>query len=362
MKLIGQGVSSCVITPPYSCKTQAIPKKSIGKVLPHKKAVEEETKYKIVNSLDPKRIFSPKKVFRCPIEKNIRQVFRDLKDIECRTFIDKEDKIRDLEQIVMTYHGKPLHKSDLMNIHTRRKNNEQFETYIRREIMRLLYCGSVLRSHKLSHLDLHAGNILVNEQTGKFTVIDFGELTQDKHVYTYVKDRVFTKKDYTQFPPELVIISEILSHKNKNEIVNSIKTMNTRVKSLLHEGLRTGRGSSYLVQAMNEIQGLKSIVNIMDPTEFPSMVRDNLYSLRCGSLLCLNELLRMGHSFSYICALCFVTIDSYAIGTIIHFILRKVTLTEHTFVRLQSIAERMCSLNIHSRMSSREALIDIKKE
>ena len=62
MKLIGQGVTSCVIQPPYPCDNKDIPKNSIAKILSNKKAVEEENKYKIIHSYDPKRIKSGKLV------------------------------------------------------------------------------------------------------------------------------------------------------------------------------------------------------------------------------------------------------------------------------------------------------------
>jgi serine/threonine protein kinase len=364
MKLVGQGVQSCVIQPPYSCDTEKIPKNSVSKILTREKAIEEENKYKIVHSYDPKRIFSPKNVFRCEISKPTRDVLHDLNKLRCTTFKNKRHKVYSLEQIVMTKHGIPLHKTNLSSFY---KDINTCETYIVREIRRLLYCASVLRSHKYSHMDLHSGNILVDKTTGKLTVIDFGELTKDINIYSYIRDRKFTKRDYTQFPPETVIISTILSTDTREETGSEIKNMSSDIVRLLQHGYTTGRLAGELVGVLKKTKYLSCLSDIMDPTNFPSISRDNLYSLRCGALLSLRNILKQGKSFSYACALSFVTIDSYAIGEIIKTILKHVILNDPVFYSKSILRDintkiyKLTNTNINERTSARSVLIDINK-
>jgi hypothetical protein len=364
MKLIGQGVTSCVIQPPYPCDNKDIPKNSIAKILPNKKAVEEENKYKIIHSYDPKRIFSPKSVFRCNIPKDTKDVLRDLARVKCNTFQKKNRSINDLEQLIMTPHGAPLYKTDLSRFYN---NVYDCKRYIIREIKRLLYCGSILRKHKMSHMDLHSGNVLVDKKSGKFTVIDFGELTGDRNVFAYIRDRSFTKRDYTQFPPEIVILSALMNSGRQKEIGSAIKNMSPVILRLLVHGQKTGRLSGELIRELRSVKGLVPLVSVMDPSTFPSTARENLYSIRCGSLLSIYTILKKGVSLSFVYALSFVTIDSYAIGNIINTILNKVMVSnqdyyiENKFNTIRDEVHKMTNTNIQERIGSRKVLIDISK-
>jgi serine/threonine protein kinase len=363
MKLVGQGVSSCVLYPPYPCDgdNTKIRKNMVGKVMRDDKASDEEKRYQIVHSLDPKRIFSPKKVFRCKIGKHTKSLLSKLNTLECNTFKGKQ--VDKLEQIIMTNHGIPLYTYSFDKF-----NNVKY--YIR-EIKRLLYCVSVLRKNRLSHMDLHTGNILVDPKTGKCTVIDFGELTRDKDVYSYVQRRVFTKKDYVQFPPELIILSVIISHKNREDIGRVIETLDTKLVSMLKQGASSGRLSGEIVREFSSRSKYHKIIgDLLNPEDFPEISRENLFSLRCKALLTLRDTIRVYKSFAYACAMSFVTIDSYAIGLILQKISQKIVMNNldivktNEFQTVQGIIKRMTSSYIQERISSKQALdiiIDLNK-
>lgn len=363
MKLVGQGVSSCVLCPPYPCAGDngKIERNMVGKIMRSSKAEEEEKKYQLVHSLDPKRIFSPKKVFRCSIGTNTKSLLSKLRILECNTFKDK--KIKTLEQIVMTHHGIPLHKFKF-NKHNNLK-------YFIRETKRLLYFTSILRENRLSHMDLHPANVLLDPKSGICTIIDFGELTSDKDVYSYVQQRVFTKKDYIQFPPELIIVSIIVSHKHRERIGSVLKSLNPRFVSLLEHGERTGRLSGVIVREFSLRSKYHKIIgDFLNPEGFPEISRENLFSLRCKAILTIHTLLKSGKSFAYVCAMCFVTIDSYAMGLLLQKISEKVSLQNLDIVNtrefqvVQGVIKRLTSSYIQERISSKEALdiiIDLKK-
>lgn len=346
MKLIGEGVSSCVIHPPYACKNKTFRKNHIGKLMNTKKAVEEEIRYKIVDSLDPKRIFSPAEVLRCIPVTPVYSILKKLKEMKCGTELKN-----DIEQIVMTYHGTPLHITDLSRFTS--------VDYVLREVNRLLYCTYTLRSNKYSHMDLHSGNVLVNPESGRLTVIDFGELTADKDVYQYIQRRIFTKKDYTQFPPELVFLSVIVSREDKDLIVGALKNVGGDVVRLLKHGVKTGRGGEDTTRILKaSSRYLEPVAELLDPSMYPRGSRDTLYAMRCGSLLSMIATLRTGNTLAYLCAMSFVTIDSYAIGRLIGIFLQK---TMNRQPKLQEIVDRLSHTSIQKRISAKEALIDIRK-
>lgn len=364
MKLIGEGVSSCVLYPPYPCdgNNTKIKRNMVGKIMRSDKADDEEKRYQMIHSLDPKRIFSPKEVFRCKVGKDTKLLLSKLNSLECNTFEGK--KIDKLDQIVMTNHGIPLHKYSF----NRFKNVK----YYMREIKRLLYCTTILRKNKLSHMDLHSGNVLVDPKTGKCTIIDFGELTRDKSVYSYVQKRVFTKKDYIQFPPELIILSVIISHKDRERIGRVIESLDSTIVNMLEQGGKTGRLSGVIIREFNSRSKYHKLIgNLLNPEEFPEVSRDNLFSLRCKGLLSIRNMITKYKSFAYACAMCFVTIDSYGVGLIIQMLSQKITMQNldiantNEFQIIQKIIKRMTSSYMEERISSKQALdiiIDLSKQ
>lgn len=325
------------------------------------KAREEEEKYRIVHSLDPKRIFSPKYVKKCEIGKHTPTLLGKLSTMKCNTFKDK--KVKDLEQMIMTDHGIPLYKTSFIEFHSLK--------YYVREVKRLLYCAMILRSNGYSHMDLHPGNILVDPSSGKCTVIDFGELTRDKDIYEYIQRRVFTKKDYTQFPPELILLSIIVSHKNREGIGRVLGTLDDKILYLLHKGGNAGRASGVILGELRKRSKYHAILaEFLDPKEFPESSRENLFSLRCKAILTLHTLIRSKKSFAYACAMSFVTIDSYAIGLILSLLSQKISMRNleitntNEFQVIQKITKRLVHSNISERMSAKEALeiiIDLNK-
>ena len=363
MKLVGQGVSSCVLYPPYPCDgdNTKLKRNMVGKVMRFGKAEEEERRYQIVHSLDPKRIFSPKNVFRCKIGNHTKTLLSKLNTLDCSTFKGKD--VHKLEQIVMTNHGVPLYKYSFD-----RFNNLK---YYMREIKRLLYCTTVLRKNRLSHMDLHTANVLVDPKTGKCTVIDFGELTRDKDVYAYVRKRVFTKKDYVQFPPELIILSVILSHKDREDIGRVIEKLDPKLVAMLTHSGTTGRQSGEIVREFRARSAYHKIIgDLLNPEDFPETSRENLFSLRCKALLAIRNTIKIYKSFAYACAMCFVTIDSYAMGLLLQKLSQKITMENldlvktNEFQKVQGIIKRMISSSIEERISSKQALdiiIDLNK-
>jgi serine/threonine protein kinase len=362
MKLVGEGVSSCVIHPPYSCDSmKRMNGNMVGKIMKPSKAKEEEDRYSIIHSLDPKRIFSPKKVFRCKIGEQTPEILSKLKSLRCKTFQDRP--VNNLEQIVMTHHGIPMYKFSF----------DRFtgQKYLLREAKRLLYCGSLLRKHKLSHMDLHSGNILVDPSNGKCTVIDFGELTRDKDVYGYIQKRVFTKKDYVQFPPELILLSMIVSDSNREEIGSILHALQPKDVELLKRGAKSGTYASVLMGELSRrSKHHKILIDYLDPGSFPEISRDNLYSLRCKAVLSLYTILRSGKSFAYACALSFVTIDSYAIGLLLLSLCQKIVgqnskiVGTTVFRAVQELGRGLTKSDIQNRITCREgldSLIDLSK-
>lgn len=353
MDLVGKGVNACVIDTPYQCKTDNLPfhKNTIGKIMTSKKGKREARIYSIMNKIDPQHIFSPEDVRSCVPEKDSVQIVKEVTDIGCDSL---KKKNMDLVQLLMTNYGKPIHKADYSTI-------LKPKSFLQREVMRLLIATTTLRAYRMSHMDLHSGNILLDNN--KLTIIDFGELTPDNKIKEYIQRRSLDKSDYSQFPPELVLLWAILTSKNPSGAIRDLSRLPKNIEKLLILGKDTGRGSPDLVKELSYIP----VYYLFKEHKYKDYYREHLYSMRCEALLTIVKLLKKGLSFAYICAMSFVTIDSYAIGENINKLLQKIAFVKNdiiesgTFQLIKNIASQLSNVDLTQRISGKQALIIIRK-
>jgi len=364
MRVIGKGITSCVVTPPVSCKDGETHKKGeIGKITSVNKAIKESKIQKILTHIDSNHLFTPERTEYCETQNSKQNLLYLLKRQGCDSL---KNTRKPISQVIMKDHGDTFYSFISSNPRDtlKRLRDTTPLSYLGTEVVRLLFGGATLKKHNLYHTDLHINNILIDPETLDFCMIDFGELSTNKSVYKNIINKDYSQKDYQQIPIEMIFYEYII---NNEKLISSLIKMPKHIENLLEKGKNTGRMSYDLVKTMNEIPSFRGIVNPFDESRFPENARKNLYSLRCKCLLSIIKLLRRKISLNYIIAKTLSTLDSVSIGIILQHFCYYMSKVEPTitstelFNSINTNASKMCNADITKRISCLESLRNIFK-
>ena len=207
-KLIGQGLYGCAFNPPLICKKNIKTKGMVGKIT---SVDDASTEYSISMLLKDNPYAEEYFIIMEDICSPKPRANQKEKEISYCKPLDNV-RLPDVRQIVMPFGGRPLGQI-LNNI-----NSEDFLTISQH----LLEAGTLLLLSGIVHSDLHALNVLVNDNKPK--LIDFG-LAWMPEVLTlsnvYLLDRVFAPH-ITQQPPECSFISGLQENYKYSHIIASI--------------------------------------------------------------------------------------------------------------------------------------------
>lgn len=378
--VVGSGVSSCVVKPRFRCRNERgkINTNSIAKVMLKDDAKEETELMEKIELLDPKGLFTLKG-FRACIPEEDSRVIRELFE-EQSCFPSKfrnEKKSEKLRQIIMPYGGVPLFNlssSEFAHIYKSLSgsNDNRIVTMIFTECCRLLYGVSQLQSKMLTHNDLHYGNILVNQETGKIIIIDFGYMRDHIQEGSFLLSlRGLAERDPTQLPTEIVFFNELA---NKQHQLTPLHILSDDIPSDLLDAIidcAKGRSKEQLIRVFNGLSH-KSVYRpykrIFFPKDVPGV--DKILQKRCLSIIGMREATKhiselhkkTIHAYQKTLKM----IDSFAIGNIINEIIRKIQLAKTSLVDndilslILAVSKRMTTPNQSVRISSQKAL-DILK-
>lgn len=211
--LLGQGVYGCAFTPSLICKktkrNQKQIKNQVGKL-----TVKEDAEHEYEISQVLKELPYAKEYFvliqdTCTLKPRTKQKNKNID--KCK--ILNTEEITDVQQVLMPFAGTPLSKvSNALN---------------QKEVLnigqQILEAGTLLLLGKIVHCDLHAMNLLLDENS-KLRIIDFGlawmpEALTLSNLYTL--DRMF-QPHITQASPECLVISGLQEKYSMEYILASI--------------------------------------------------------------------------------------------------------------------------------------------
>ena len=210
-KLVASGQYGCVFVPTLK------EKRAVGK-LPTNDMVERGVKVdKLMESDEAELEFTiAKQIQKIPHWKHYylvaesmfvparRQTERDIKD--CEPVHD--EKLEELRILRMTYGGTPLNKF------TMKFHSFEFDKFV----MRMLESVALMTLYGISHMDLHAGNILVDNRS-RPRIIDFN-LSVDSKMRGSVVSKVshMYEPSLMQEPPDCVLVNA-KARRNDGDVV-----------------------------------------------------------------------------------------------------------------------------------------------
>jgi hypothetical protein len=383
-ELIGVGSTSCVIEKPIGCSTtisignekvmgieDADKKNIISKIVPEKVAIEEEKELINIEKYDPEHIFTLNYIGKCVPSINTKKLIKKLKIFE-------KQKSTKLYQLLLEYGGISIDDSAfLLSVYGFKgiPSTKKLYPIIITEVMRMLYAVYRLRINNISHYDLHGGNIIVNRDTLRFSIIDFGMLVEDKNIWEQIKKHNFNQHDFSHYPPELLLLIWIT--KTIPRVLPTLfGVLPGGFISLIEEGSRRDN-SGELRRELPKMGVLGELDRFLLPEYFPQPRRNNLYSIRCSGVLGLLQILERlernnknitkQEKLEYIISLSVYTMDSYAISSLLIkftslFLLGRPNLGKITYIKeILKILEKMSDNNITKRMDINEGILEVIK-
>lgn len=340
IRVIGKGITSCAVKPSLPCKDDATVGgvSSVGKVMLDSDAKEEIALMEKIKKIDPAHIFTLQGVQSCIPKKDavaIRKAFREQGCSPSR--FRKSPKEAKLRQLILPYGGIPLallSTEELIESLKRISNNDPAHAIalLFTEITRLIYSAKRLRELNMSHCDLHAGNILYNPATGRFTVIDFGFLQTGKTVASFLLGlRGYETNPVPQHPTEMALFVLLA---NQNRTLRALPILGGDAPESILEAIEEGARGRSETQLRKELAFLpadapyRSLSKAMLPENVPG--GDVMFRDRCRAIVGMREMTEDAPSTldKTIKAFRFAieTIDSFGIGNIIKTTLTKIDL------------------------------------
>lgn len=192
---IDEGSVGCTFFSPIKCADGTDLPGKLGKVFDYDKdALHEQYNNRIVESLDPDRLFTVKMYKLCNVSK-----YRETDKSHLCSFIGNSATQR--KQLIYEYGGYDFdtlpHTVPLARIVT------GFEG--------IMFGLVALQVHAFAHLDISIKNVLFDNALGKAYLIDFGWLTPCKKVYKpYYRD--YYGHRYPWYPPEFKIAAILVEN------------------------------------------------------------------------------------------------------------------------------------------------------
>jgi len=381
--VIGKGITSCAVKPSLPCKTPGNERmtsdgSNVGKVMLDADAREEVALMERVKNIDPEHLFTLQGVHSCIPKKDavlIRKAFQEQGCSPSR--FRKTAKDTRLRQLILPYGGIPLallSSDELVDSikHLSNGNVSQAVSILYTEIARLIYAAKRLRELNMSHCDLHAGNILFNPTTGRFTVIDFGFLQTGKTVAHFLLGlRGYETNPVPQHPTEMALFVLLA---NKDRTLQPLPILSGDAPEDIVEAIEEGASGRSETLLRKELAFLpaenpyRSLSKAMLPEKVPG--GDVMFRNRCRAIVGMREMTGDAPSTlnKTIKAFRFAieTIDSFAIGNIIQTILTKVDMgypelrETPSYAKLmrvfRMIAGKMSQSNPAERISAEKSL------
>jgi len=233
-KKIGQGVAKCVFSPPIKChnKTMRFQKRLtssndyVSAVMEVDSAKTEKKEISILKKLDPKGEFTLPLVHECKIgemdpTEESRDQFEECSNLEEYSYPFNH---QNLTQLIFEKGGKEVHDL-IFNMNYEEKNIYKIDMckFIQ-NFKTVIYGLSVMNKNGYIHSDLKPQNILFNQKTNRFYIIDFG-FTGHKNTFFEKQDGIYFDyiNRYEYWPIDSGIANFLNDpRKNIDDIINEI--------------------------------------------------------------------------------------------------------------------------------------------
>jgi hypothetical protein len=392
--VIGVGSTGCVIEHPIECvDSKSKPLSNVvSKIAPKENIKEELEKSEIVDTIDPRNIFTIEYRGACLPKMNTGRIIEMLKEKSCSPKIFKKKSKEKLYQLLMDYGGVAI--DDLSpELKIKYPSAKRMIPIVLTEVLRMMYGIYTLRSLHLSHYDIHSSNVLLNPDTMRLYLIDFGMMIDDKNIWSQFMRHNFMPRDYSHYPPELLILIWLIKYKPRLLII-FFEGLPDTLASVITDGTRRENSSElrYALQRINDGLYLE-LGEFLLPENFPDDSRYNLYQIRCAGLIAIYRILKTLPSsltkkqkLEKVLAQSIMTMDSYALGSVLlkylsYMMIQKPLLSKDPYIKrvielleklknerldervdIQEGIGEMINLFKESRSSESDRLIDLRKE
>ena len=233
-KKIGNGAYGCVYAPPLHCENEPELnyENKASKLVIASEAKLEEKSGKLVDAIDPLFQFHLRPSHYCDFDNSESEYVEDCNayDIKKNLKTMKNGK-KGVKVVLMENGGENLfvfiHKfvNPSFGFSKTRFQREQIVYQFWANSVYLIYGISQFRRNHLIHRDLKGGNILIDHETMRLNIIDFGMMTKDEDYSPY--------GFHYNFPPEYGINTEITFNQianSKDEFFRNFFSKNVRFK------------------------------------------------------------------------------------------------------------------------------------
>lgn len=327
--VIGVGSTSCVIDRPIECSgTESVGKDkgkgTIAKISRSSNIKEELENAEIIRRIDPMNIFTIGYRGVCVPKMNTKRIIEMLKHNSCSPRVFKKMGKNKLYQLLMDYGGVAVGSiSPYLKI--KYPSTKKLIPILLTEVLRMLYAVYTLRSLNISHYDIHSSNILLNPDTMRLSLIDFGMMVEDSKIWEQFMSHNFMPRDYSHYPPELLILLWLVKYK-PDLLVNVIDGLPESIIRVITVGTQRDNSSELkiVLQQYNN-RKYSDLAEFMLPEYFPDDSRSNLYQIRCSGLLGIYMFLSQDsispltrqQKLENLLMRSVKTMDSYAVGSVL---------------------------------------------
>jgi len=339
--VIGVGSTGCVVEHPLECSDSKSKSMSniVAKIAPKENIKEEIKKSETIHTIDPQNIFTIEYRGMCIPKMNTARIIQMLKEKSCSPRIFKKKSKEKLYQLLMDYGGVAI--DDLSpELKIKYPSTKKMIPIILTEVLRMMYGIYTLRSLRLSHYDIHSSNILLNPDTMRLYMIDFGMMVEDKNIWSQFMRHNFMPRDYSHYPPELLILIWMVKYKPRL-LIKIFEGLPDTLASVIIEGTHRDNSSDlrYALQRTNN--GVYSdLGEFLLPENFPDDSRFNLYQIRCAGLTAIYRILKnlpktltKQQKLEELLARSITTMDSYALGSVLLKYLSYMTVQKPFIIR-----------------------------
>jgi serine/threonine protein kinase len=327
--VIGVGSTSCVIEQPIECSKSnensifENETNVVGKIAPRQNVSEEIENSERIRMIDSQNIFTIEYYGSCVPQMNTSRIIEMLKSKSCSPKIFTKNRKEKLYQLLMGYGGVAI--DDLSpELRIKYPPTSKMIPIILTEVLRMVYGVYTLRNLHISHYDIHSSNILLNPDTMRLSLIDFGMMVEDRHIWEQFMKHNFMPRDYTHYPPELLIM--IWMAKYKEQLLSRVLDgLPTSILSVITEGTRRDNYRE-LKDVIRRTDGgiYADLEEFLSPLNFPPDSRSNLYQIRCSGLLGIHMIIQsLSKSLSRqdrmeeVLVRSVIRMDSYAMGSVL---------------------------------------------
>ena len=351
-RVIGKGVTSCVVKPRYVC-TDETPKDyreksptEVGKVMNKRDATEESRYDTEMEKLDPLTLFTMGKSRVCMPKGSPSDIRTELIAQGCNTRRLMRDMNQPVAMVISSYGGKSVDRIDpdaLAHSFTqllestsssRTEQAKQIVSIMVTESLRLLYGVARIQKSGKTHFDFHSGNVLINIKKGDLRVIDF--VNANTNEFMVSNDDIIGMiiryasliglRNYHQFPTELPILALLATGNNSDNKLYPVIALDSDLPSDIRDAIEDGaegRSPNALRSALRRLSPKSPYLAIGDvllPERIPE--GDVLFHERCKAIIGMRKMTSSVQSTANKTRLafreCIRTIDSFAAGNVLH--------------------------------------------